>query len=427
MRQKSFCKVLFLTAVFVILMAHCAFAQLTVYEEDFQDTVWDECSMIKESSLLDLELTNVDGVDGQAISVSALNEGTLGSGKFTGMSFVGDLDILDTSNVYVYTQKIKFTGTPDASFNMSFTDGLFHDGYAFYTAAKNGKYVFASSGSAAGMASAKEIGEGWHTLVTRIFYNTAQSKYDFETVVYDEEGVQVWSRLVRGTTIASTANIRKITYLFNGMTTDNAVLIDDAKLYVMKEKGGVTISDGQTDVPRNCEIEAAFLTAVDTSKISVKDENNETVEGFNIIKTSPYTVKIVSSELLQKNGQYTIVFDDSFEMENVTFITGATYVLDAVCSGEVNGEDRKNLAVNYRFNESCGIEKINCRMMGILYEDGRMVDAAMTDIISAEANVNTDLTAELVFSKSIGENTTISIVFFENGAYIPMSTGITLD
>ena len=110
--------------------------------------------------------------------------------------------------------------------------------------------------------------------------------------------------------------------------------------------------------------------------------------------------------------------------ENITFTTKGQYILDAECIAEIDSENSKKLNVTYTFNEDSAIERIGCRMMGVLYKDGQMIDVATCDINPTMANVNTPESAVLTFNKDI-IGTEVSIVFFESGAYIPMSTGIS--
>ncbi len=202
---------------------------------------------------------------------------------------------------------------------------------------------------------------------------------------------------------------------------------DNATLNVYDENAAAELVSSSVenlteDVSRSEGIMFTFTKAVDAASVVVldKDGNALSEENYEVKSIGTFKRKIVFKKLLEKNEEYTIDLS-SAGIDPITFTTKAQYVLDCSYKEKAVSNDKKSVAVTYTLKDN-GIESISYNLMGILYKDGMMIDAVI--IPGENVATNTERTDTLTFSEDCDENTTLSIVFFEDGAWMPLSTGI---
>ena len=203
--------------------------------------------------------------------------------------------------------------------------------------------------------------------------------------------------------------------------------LDNTALNVYDESAAAelvssSVENFATDVSRSDSVKLTFTKAVDEAAITVLDrEGNELPEENYAVKAiGRFTRKVVFKKLLDKTAEYTIDLS-ALGLESVSFITKSQYVLDCSYAGKTVSDNKKNVSVAYTLSDS-GLEGISCNLMGILYKEGKMIDAVILPAIDAQ--MNTERTDTFFFSEECDENTTLSIVFFEDCAWMPLSTGI---
>ena len=423
MRFKGFLKALLPTAVLVLALAQYAFASYTVeYVEDFDSTF--TANQFNTSQIFTGGQDNgtysqsTDGYNGGTTAVNVKANGA-NVNSYIGTKALSTFGLSQDSAV-VLTARFKFVGNSTANFYWR-TDpsSNTNESWRIY-GGDDGKYHLWSQ-----TATDTLQGDKWYNISIKI-----DTAYNY-TYIYDAEtGEQVaYKKAENPSGVAG----KQFLFRFYSLT-DGGIIFDDAKMYSQTSASteatlqSSTISDGDTEIARNTGVELCFdqpITDIGLGNIVITGEG-VTEESYVVRGSDMFTCKIVFKELLKKNAEYTIDLS-GLGLDSITFTTGGIYILDADCSAEVDTENNKKLNVTYMFNENSGIEKIGCRMMGILYKDGKMIDVATFDIIPTAANVNTEKEATLIFSEEIDGSTNASIVFFESGAYIPMSTGISCD
>lgn len=294
--------------LFSLIPANLSFAAATtVYTEDFEDATWGQESMITTTAQLDnSSLTPVSGYTGNAISVSGSSADSLGAACIYTNPF-STLGLNQTTTL-VYTQRIKFVGTPDSTFYMAFYDNSANDGYQSYVGVKDGKFVFASSGSANGMASAVEIGSDWYTYVSKLSYNESSSNYSFSNDIYDSKGTKVYTRTVSSANYTNGA--RRFSYRFGGLNTTSSVLLDDASLYVADASSTFTLDSANSSSADNV-VTLSFDQPVipAASNFTVKDGSGNAVTGASVKVTQVDFKKVeVTVSGLTANTDYTLDF-----------------------------------------------------------------------------------------------------------------------
>lgn len=203
--------------------------------------------------------------------------------------------------------------------------------------------------------------------------------------------------------------------------------LDNATLNAYDENAAAelvssTVENLTADASRSEGIMLTFTKAIDAESVVLldKDGNALSDEYYEVKSIGTFKRKIVFKKLLEKNEEYTIDLS-SAGIDSISFTTKAQYVLDCSYEGKTVSDDKKSVAVTYTLNDK-GIESISYNLMGILYKDEMMIDAVI--IPGEDVAMNTQRTDTFTFSEECDENTTLSIVFFEDGAWIPLSTGI---
>ena len=366
--------------------------------------------------------TGYDGTENSALAF--VNSGTTEVKPYFNMKPYKTLG-LSADTKLVFNMRFKPQGNPSScNFKLQFNHGNDSNGFLdVYGRQSDGKwYLIKNNNNSGGDPAVFIDANKWYGLsVTLSTYEKDSKTYiSTEVNVYDNEG-----NLIKTNTAKSDPELddsRRMFIQAYGVVNGVSIVLDDAKLYSVSKDAvylGGNIQDGEDDVIRNKVIELGFTEPVSNLVVS---GNGITADDYIVEEAGFSNKRIKFKNLLGKNATYTIDLSGA-GIENITFTTKAQYILDAECYAEVDTENSKKLNVTYTFNEDSGIEKIGCRMMGVLYKDGQMIDVASLDITPTAANVNTPESAVLTFNKDIN-GTEVSIVFFESGAYIPMSTGI---
>lgn len=216
-------------------------------------------------------------------------------------------------------------------------------------------------------------------------------------------------------------------FSMNGASNGFTAYIDNLSINIYNENDTVSlteksIEDGATEINRNTSVSLSFSKNVDASKIKVRDSSGELVSGYEVKNAGWFGKKIVFTKLLDKNATYTVDLSEIGE-ESFSFTTKSGYILGAEFTSKFVSADKKSVTVSYKLSDSENIKKITGRAMAILYEDGKMAGADFVTL--TDVNVGETLSTTFSFSKEIGDNSSISLIFFENGKWIPM-TGATV-
>jgi len=427
MRINNFFKLLLLVAILVFSLACTSFAEApTVYTENFEGTFDTVRGLFTDSGIFNSGQDNgtyFESSDGYNGGTSALLVTANGSNaaSYVGTYAIKNLGFGEEKDFYI-NMKIKLTNDPVDGIRYLRSD-MSSGSYINWElyGEDDGKYHIKQWSDSAASKGSMAPGR-WYDMTMKV-----DKSYCY-TDIYDvETGEHVLDELAQ---VPSGVGDKPLLIRFYNMQ-NFGMLIDDAVAYSL-EKGnedaffiGANIENGEKEVVRNKSIELKFTQPVASENIIVKDNvGNELPEGSYAVKTTGLcSVKIAYKTLLEKNASY-VVDLSALNMENIGFTTRNQYILDAdiLDVSYINGN--KTADISFKINES-SINKIDCRLMGVLYKDKKMIDAAVVNL--NDAVVNTELEAALNFAEEITADAHLSLVFFENGNYIPLSTGIACE
>lgn len=225
----------------------------------------------------------------------------------------------------------------------------------------------------------------------------------------------------------------------NGADSSNSIraYVDNLKINVYNAQTPpqftkASIESDATDISRNKPVTLNFTQEMNSATISIKDENGDAFTGFRVEPCGILGKKIVFTKLLDKNTEYTIELTSAKNMSGVTFsgedfsfTTCSPYILQAEYIGKELSGDKKQLTATYKLMDSESIETMSCRVMGILYDGGKMVDA---DIVAlTNATVGANLTATFSFDQAISDTSSVTITMLEENAWLPLNAAINCD
>lgn len=426
MKMKHLIKILLPVTIIVLALGSTTFAAApTVYTEDFDGTfstdVFTSSTVFDGGQDNDTYFVSTDGYNGgtTAIKVAAGNDGA----SHVKTKVLSTLGFGDGTDLYI-NMKIKFTGTP--------VDGTWY----MRTDANNNSYeVWRIFGEEDGNYHIKDWADNrpskgyfvpgrWYDLTMKLTGSLCYTyAYDVETGV---KTVDHYAAMQSG------ASSKNFIYRFYNMTSgDFGLIMDDCIVYTMATTEtevsslGASITSGADSISRNVTPELNFTHSVDAEDIAVKDSEGNPLPAtsYQVKNTGLCGRRIVFTKPLDKNAAYTIDLS-ALGLSDITFTTKAQYVLDVEVTETALSNENKTATVSYTLNDTA-LSKIDCRLMGILYKEGKMVDATVATL--TDAAFNTTVTTPLTFTEAIDSDTTLSIVFFENGNYIPLSTGVTCD
>lgn len=426
MKIKHLIKILLPVTLFVLALSSTAFAAApTIYTEDFDGTF--NSKVFTSSTVFDGGQDNgtyaasTDGYNGgtTAIKVSAGNDGA----SHVKTKVLSSLGFGDGTDLYI-NMKIKFTGTP--------VDGTH---YMRSDANTNSNEVWRIYGEEDGNYHVKDWADNkpskgyfvpgrWYDLTMKLTGSLCYTyAYDVETGV---KTVDHYAAMQSG------ASSKNFIYRFYNMTSgDFGLIMDDCIVYTMATTEtevsslGASITNGADGISRNVTPELNFTHSVNAEDISVKDSEGNTLPAtsYQVKTTGLCGRRIVFTKPLDKNATYTIDLS-ALSLSDITFETKAQYILDVDVTGTVLSNENKTATVSYTLNDAA-LSKIDCRLMGILYKEGKMADATVVSLTNAA--FNSTVTTPLTFTEAIDGKTTLSIVFFENDNYIPLSTSVTCE
>ncbi|MBR1968995.1 MAG: hypothetical protein IKA17_01420 [Clostridia bacterium] len=424
MKIKHLIKILLPVTIIVLALGSTAFAAApTVYTEDFDGTfstdVFTSSTVFDGGQDNDTYFVSTDGYNGgtTAIKVATGNDGA----SHVKTKVLSTLGFGDGTDLYI-NMKIKFTSTAvDGTYYMrSDANNNSYEIWRIYGKSDGNYHLNNWGGSTVGIM---EPGK-WYDLTMKF-----SGSYCY-TDIYDvATGTQVVDHLAM---MQSGANSKNFIYRFYNMNSgDFGLIMDDCIVYTMATTEtevsslGANITNGADGISRNVTPELNFTHSVDAEDIAVKDS-----EG-NLLPTTSYAVKntglcgrrIVFTKPLDKNATYTIDLS-ALGLSDITFETKAQYILDVAVTGTELSNENKTATVSYTLNDA-SLSKVDCRLMGILYKDGKMVDATVVTLTNTA--FNSTVTTPLTFTEAIDGDTTLSIVFFENDNYIPLSTSVTCE
>ena len=420
--MKKFTSVLLMAMLlFSLIPANLSFAAATtVYTEDFEDASWGSESMIKLTAQLDnASLTPVSGYTGNAISVSGSSADTLGTAVIVTDPF--STLVPSVATTLVYTQRVKFVGTPDSSFYMAFYDNSSNDGFQSYVGVKDGKLVFASSGSANGMASAVEIGSGWYTYVSKLSYNASAKNYSFSNDIYDSNWAKVYTRTVSSANYLNGA--RKFAYKFSGLNTTGSVLLDDASLYVVDANSTFTLdaeNSSSTDNVITLSFDQPVIPAA--SSFTVKDSAGNAVTGASVkVKQIDFKKAEVTVTGLSDGKDYTLDFAGLGAVSG-TVISGTTSFNFKTAEGEpktsvVYTEDFSTIPTNgtYGSDVAATVSEIffNGSTDSAAYVSATGFDGVENSALKIQngSNANADYICTKPYASTFGFSDTAKLVF----------------
>lgn len=423
--MKHLIKILLPVTIIALALGSTAFAAApTVYTEDFDGTfstdVFTSSTVFDGGQDNDTYSASTDGYNG---GTTALKVSGSDGASHVKTKRLDSLGFGDGTDLYI-NMKIKFTGTP--------VDGTWY----MRTDANNNSYeVWRIYGESDGNYHIKDWADNrpsYGALVPGKWYDLTMKlsgSYCY-TDIYDvATGTQVIDHLAM---VQATASTQPFIFRFYNMNSgDFGLIMDDCIVYTMATTEtevsllGASITDGADAISRNVTPELNFTHSVDAEDIAVKDSEGNALPAtsYEVKNTGLCGRRIVFTKPLDKNATYTIDLS-ALGLSDITFTTKAQYILDAEVTETVLSNENKTATVSYTLNDAA-LSKIDCRLMGILYKEGKMVDATVVSLTNTA--FNTTVTTPLTFTQAIDGETTLSIVFFENGNYIPLSTSVTCE